>query len=247
MFDIARGFYTIFIFLFGVTIGIIFVLLFYLLIVVISMDDSLKVHTSEDVDKREIEDLVLKAQYEFTNKDKVKKLGSFRYMSDIVTKLTLEISRKFYPNSKYPLLELTIDEVIHLNEYILLRLDELFSKRGLRIFRRLKISTIYHVTTTTKNIYDSNAAKYAREKELNKKRRMIVGALNIINPFYWVRSFVVNKSFDIIVSKVCLATIAIVGEETYKVYSKKVFDKSADLDTNVDDIESSIKEDIIGE
>ncbi len=227
--------------------GIGFVVLLYLFVVLISMDDSKKVNKSSDLDKREIESLIIEAQHNFNNRENVKKLGSFRYMSDIVTKLTLDISKKFYPDSKYPLLELTIDEVIHLNEYILKRVEELFNKRGLRILKRLKIATIYHITTTTKNIYDSSAAKYAREKELNKKRRLIVGALNIINPFYWVRSFVVNKSFDIIVSKVCLATIAIVGEETYKVYSKKVFDKETDLDTNVDDIENSIKEDIIGE
>ncbi len=247
MIDFSRGLYSIFVFLFGVSVGIALVVLSYVLVVIISMDDSLKVHTSENVDKKEVEGLIIEAQHYFNNREKVKKLGSFRYMSDIVTKLTLDISRKFYPDSKYPLLELTIDEVIHLNEYILKRLEQLFKKRGLRIFKRLKIATIYHITTTTKNIYESNAAKYAREKELNKKRRLIVGALNVINPFYWVRSFVVNKSFDIIVSKVCLATIAIVGEETYKVYSKKVFDKEPTLNTNVDDIESSIKEDIIGE
>ncbi len=247
MINFGRGIYTLFIFLFGVSVGIGFVVLLYLFVVLISMDDSKRTTKSSDIGRKEVENLIIDAQHKFNNRENVKKIGSFRYMSDIVTKLTLEISRMFYPDSKYPLLELTIDEVIHLNEYILKRIEELFKKRGLRIFKRLKISTIYHITTTTKNIYDSSAAKYAREKELNKKRRLIVGALNIINPFYWVRSFVVNKSFDIIVSKVCLATIAIVGEETYKVYSKKVFDKETDINTNVDDIENSIREDIIGE
>ncbi len=247
MINFGRGLYSLFIFLFGVSVGIGFVVLLYLFVVLMSMDESKNVNQSTGANRKEVEDLIVQAQHNFNNRDIVNKLGSFRYMSDLITKLTLNISKIFYPDSKYPLLELTIDEVIHLNEYILKRIEELFNKRGLRIFKRLKISTIYHITTTTKNIYDSGAAKYVREKELNKKRRLIVGALNIINPFYWVRSFVVNKSFDIIVSKVCLATIAIVGEETYKVYSKKVFDKETELNTNVDDIENSIREDIIGE
>ena len=51
---------------------------------------------------------------------------------------------------------------------------------------------------------------------------------------------------NLIVDKICIVIISIVGEETYKIYSKKVFNKEVEIDTNVDDeiedLSASIKE-----
>ena len=74
--------------------------------------------------------------------------------------------------------------------------------------------------------------------------KKITGVLNIFNPVYWVRRLVINTSLDFAFKKLCLAVIGIVGEETYKIYSKRVFDEEKSIDVNVDDIIKSIDDDL---
>ena len=49
-----------------------------------------------------------------------------------------------------------------------------------------------------------------------------------------------------ILDKICIVIISIVGEETYKIYSKKVFNKEVEIDTDtekeLEDLTASIKE-----
>ena len=48
----------------------------------------------------------------------------------------------------------------------------------------------------------------------------------------------------IIINKLCLIVIAIVGEETYKIYSKKVFEKEVSLETNIDELYEELDKEI---
>ena len=43
-------------------------------------------------------------------------------------------------------------------------------------------------------------------------------------------------------SKIGLSIIAIVGEETYKIYSKKVFNEEKNIDTGVQNLYDDVKE-----
>ena len=57
-----------------------------------------------------------------------------------------------------------------------------------------------------------------------------------------MRRLFINTALDAAVNKLCLSVIGIVGEETYKIYSKRVFEEERYIDTNVGDIVSSIEE-----
>ena len=56
--------------------------------------------------------------------------------------LVNEIASSYYPNSKYPIYELSIDELILLTRYISDRIDGLFSGRILRKLKDLKVSSV---------------------------------------------------------------------------------------------------------
>ena len=51
---------------------------------------------------------------------------------------------------------------------------------------------------------------------------------------------------NIILNQICLVVIGIVGEETYKIYSKKVFKKEVEIDTGteafIEEMSESIKD-----
>jgi hypothetical protein len=50
-------------------------------------------------------------------------------------------------------------------------------------------------------------------------------ALNYANPIYWFRKLAMKPTSDLVTKEICNMIISIVGEETNKVYSKKLFQK----------------------
>jgi hypothetical protein len=70
-----------------------------------------------------------------------------------------------------------------------------------------------------------------------------VAVLNAVNPVYWFRKLTKETALNIIVVRIGLSIIAITGEETYKIYSKKVFNVEKTIETGVDDIYEDLKKD----
>ena len=68
--------------------------------------------------------------------------------------------------------------------------------------------------------------------------------INVVNPVYWARKFVVNKSIDFAIKKLCMIVIATCGEETYKIYSKAVFVQVVEIDSGIEDLVNDIQNDI---
>ena len=60
--------------------------------------------------------------------------------------------------------------------------------------------------------------------------------INLINPLWWAKKLVIDGTFNILINKLCLVLIAIVGEETYKIYSKKVFLEMHEIDASSEEI-----------
>ena len=54
------------------------------------------------------------------------KLAWLPTLKNLSLELSKDIATKFYPESKYPLLELTIDETLMLGHYITDRIDKIF-------------------------------------------------------------------------------------------------------------------------
>ena len=56
---------------------------------------------------------------------------------------------------------------------------------------------------------------------------------------------IIDNTINVITDKLCVVIIAIVGEETYKIYSKTVFNQDVEIESNVDDIINSMNNDIL--
>ena len=112
------------------------------------------------------------------------------------------------------------------------------------MLKKLKLSTLLALGDAKKVIDDSSLMKLTKKYKLKKIFDAVKGALNIFNPVYWARRLFINGAIDIAVNKLCLSIIGVVGEETYKIYSKRVFEEERYIDTNVGDIVSSIEEEL---
>ena len=73
--------------------------------------------------------------------------------------------------------------------------------------------------------------------------------MNAVNPVWWFRKLTKEVAVNKVMIRIGMTLIAITGEETYKIYSKKVFDVEKTIDTGVDSIYEELNKDLkdIGE
>ncbi len=211
-------------FFIGFFCGLIFIVLIYLLICLKSLKSSKKVigkHYENAVDEEIINEIIKKEQSQFLLLRKNNKV-SFA-LRTVILELINEIAQQYYPNSKHPIAELTLDELIKLDYYITDMIEMLLNKKGLRILKNVRVSTILNIVDAKNNIENSKPVKVGKKFYVDKIIKGVHMALNIVNPFYWFKKLVVSPSFNFIIKKLFLSIIGIVGEQTNRVYSKKIF------------------------
>lgn len=239
------NFETIISFLIGIFFGIAIICLIYAIAVVASLGDKKFFIKTEDdsLTKEETLQLISDAQKCYKDKKLRGKTGKFSYCAKISMDLAYGIASRFYPKSKYPLLEITVDEAILLISYIDKRLDEILSKGILKSLRRFKISFIADISFKASTVMNSRAFNVGMD--VTKTVGIVKKVANVINPLNWGRKIFVDTALAIAINKLCLIIITVVGEETYKIYSKKVLNKEEVLETNVDELINSLDKDLL--
>lgn len=236
----------LFVFLTGILFGFLLLLLVYVYSVIATINSKthIKDTTEPDIDEDEIKLLVKDAQTEYKNKKRREEVGLASHVKSISLELSSDIASKFYPNSKHPHLELTLDETLLLGHYITDRIDGIFNARLLKIFRKTTLSKIMSIYEMKQTIEDSAVMKVEKKLKVKKTASAIFSAINIINPAYWIRKVTVDKLTQVVINKIAMSIIGIVGEETYKIYSKNVFQVEKTIDTGVDSLYEEIKGDV---
>lgn len=223
-FDIHFDFFVFVTFLIGFIFGAIFLVLFYLLFSLISLNKSKKniEHFDNEEKEKEINLIIKTKQADFLN---LRENGTSTATALRTSCLELinQIAHEFYPNSKHPVAELTIDELILLDKYIILKIEGILNKKGLKILRKLRISTILKIADANTKIQNNKAIKMSKKLHIPKIAKVVNLVLNAINPFYWFKKLVLSPSLNFLIKKILLLTISTIGQETYQVYSKKLF------------------------
>ncbi|MDR2828277.1 MAG: hypothetical protein LBV51_02525 [Acholeplasmatales bacterium] len=206
----------------------------------ISRKTKVKLVSEEDIDIVEIEELIKQSQNDFKNKELMKTRGFGNNLIIITRDLCNAIASKYYPSSKYPYLELTIDETIIVAHHIIDVLDKILQSKILRLFRTMTIKQIYAIVNTKSKLDKSGVTTLAVSG--NKVFSTFKKALNIINPVYWFKKLTFDVIVKTITKKIALVFIKIAGTESYYVYSKKQFNPEDDTDAFVKEFEKSLNE-----
>ncbi len=224
-------FTTLITFLLGLFSGFILFALLYTYFVVRGrgIDKDWRKRHATDVDDEELKAIV-KAKQDAYKQGKKKGQSPTRLVLDLSIEMVDDIARSYFPKSKYPTLELSVDEMLALNHYIAKRIENILNQPVLRNTRNLRVTKIVRMYETQRAISQAKVVKAARSKAVKKTMKYTMGAINFMNPAYWFRRLVINKSVDLVTTHIALMSLAIVGEETIKVYSKKLFDKDVELD-----------------
>ena len=226
-FEIRFDIGSLFVFLSGVVLGVILASLVYVYSLLRTLKNKKHIVDSDlanEIKEEDIKEIIKKYQdyYLDNRKNKDKDIAS-NAIKEALKGTTYEIAQKFFPNSKKPLFEITIDEAIMLSHYISQRVDELLGHRGIRIIRKIKISQILNIMEKTRKINNSQVVQSAKKYKVKEIIKTGISALNIVNPFYWVKKGISKISTGLVLKKIVLIIISITGEETYKIYSKQAF------------------------
>lgn len=236
---------SFFILLTGVLIGMILFTSIYgiLMIVSIKTDKRLKnleksTNTiNDEILKEKIKEI--KKQFKkdtagFTVNEKMKVLGSTIFETVNV------IAGEYYPESKYPLYELTVDELLQFLHYISDRISLVFDRKLLKPFREMSVSQVFRFLDTKKRLENNKAVKAANKIHIGKVSNFFFTVLNYANPVYWFKRLILGGTISAATNKIALIIIDIVADETNKTYSKRIFNKEISL--NKEEIDAVLDE-----
>ena len=239
---------TIAILLIGILIGLIIAGCVYSIILIISLksDRKLKQANIVNIKEEKILDLINRTKKEYLNETIGFTIGEKnKYLGNTVKDLSNRIAAYYYPDSKYPLYELTLEETLSLLIYVSERIDKILNKSIYKPFRKLSISQIVKIVETRKDAGTSKVAKVAgKTLDVSKAGFM---ALNYANPYYWLKNIVFGGATTYTANKIGLVVIDIVADEINKLYSKRIFSEDRKFNSLITENLQQIEEEIFKE
>lgn len=232
-------------FIVGIIFGFILFALIYLILVLASFKrkEPVVYKNQAEVDDEEIKKIIDDCAKGFKEQCHSKPVGEkMEALKPTATTLIGDIAKKYYPTSPHPVAELSIDETILLFGYITKRVDELLNVKGIKYFRKYRISKVLSMIDTKKRIEETKVVKAAKRAQLPKIASVGWAVLNAINPVYWVKKLIINPTFSATANKLLDIIIRIVGEETAKVYSKSIFNNDQEIDMMINELDKEYEE-----
>lgn len=224
---------TLFVLLAGIVIGLVIASTFYAIILFRSISKKEKEIKKEitEISDEDIANIVNNIKKEYVEETEGLPFNNrFEILKNRLSELIYKIATIYYPESKYPLYELTIEELIMFMQYLSSRIDQLFEKRLLRQFKKISISQIFRIFETKKKIDENKVVKAIKTTKPGKIGSFFAGMIKKISPTYWVKKLLIGSTVNYGTRKISLLIIDIVADETNKTYSKSIFKKANDLE-----------------
>ncbi len=228
-------------FLIGIVLGFMLCLLSYFLILLTSIkkEEEKAKKVVIKVDNEVIQNKIDNAKNQY--KEEATSVGTNEKMmvlKDTCFQMIEDIAKVYYPESKHPIYELSVSELMQLDYYIMERLEKIFNKKIISKMKSLRISSILNILDKKKQVEEAKIVKAAKKAHVTGIAKGVMSALNFINPVYWVKKVMFDVSLQAILNKMALMVIDIIGEETSNVYSKGAFVHKDDeiIEKELDDL-----------
>ncbi|MCF7924894.1 MAG: hypothetical protein K9L64_07320 [Candidatus Izimaplasma sp.] len=213
---------TIFYFVIGVLTG--FVLLFLVFVLIATINEK-KRYKKRILNKlplgdKEVYELIEEKQSQLLETVRLTDNAYFRVSFDLSYELMEEIASHYFPEAKYPMYEITVEELLELNRYITKRIEEMVNGKFLKHFKNFRISSLINLLHMKKVIDDSKLMRLNRKFKLSKFYNMGRTVVNYANPVFWFRRLAIKPTTEVATKEICKYIIAVVGEETNNIYSK---------------------------
>lgn len=236
---------NLFSFIVGMVFGFLICLLVYALIIVtdIKKQDKKASKVVIKVDDEKVNALINNEKNRYKlEASSLKASDKVKTLSECITELVYDIAKTYFPESKHPVYELTVEEIINLDYYIMHRIEEVFDRKVVKKIKKLRLVTIFNMIDKKKAIEENKAVKAA--SKVAKPAKGIWNFLKVINPVKLVKKGLVDAPINLLMNKIAIAIVDIVGDETSKVYSKSVFVKVEDevIYKEIEELEKEMEE-----
>lgn len=218
----------------GVLAGILIIVSIFLIAISSSKKEKKKISgpTVEHIDEDKIRQMIINKQNDFIHEVEENDKDYIKTAFSLSTELLHEVASYYFPDSKRPEYELSIGEATELITYIMNRIEKLFDKPIVRHFKKSSLAQIADLVDKSRKLSNNETVKTisgAGSEAINASKTII----NTLNPVYWFKKIVVKGTINVAMKQACKKGICIVGEESNKVYSKKLFNK--EIDISIDD------------
>jgi len=232
----------------GIFLGILLSLLIYIIILVTSISKSekndAKIKVEFDDEKKELINKYIKAaQDEFAEASEEMNISQkVDLVKELAPTLATNVATIFYPESKHPLTEISVEEIIKLDYYIMDRIEKIFDGKVLRKFKKLKISQIMKLLDAKRRFDDNKLIKASKKMHLGGVTTILTSAWNAVNPGFWIKKSIMSIGVEVTIDRIVNLIFKIVGEESAKVYSKNAFVAETSLEEDIAYLESEDEE-----
>ena len=181
---------------FGIAIGITFTLIVLVLIIYFSNRKFLK-HClqSAAVNDTIIQQIIMDKQKEVVMSPRLGFVNNFNRLQNIIQEMIHEIAIYYYPDSKYPELEVSIFEGLELTRQVSERLQSILNHKITSPIKHLRLSQIMMILDFKKSI-ENNKLYNSQKYKLEKFVKYGYTALNLTNPLYWIRKLIFTSTLN---------------------------------------------------
>lgn len=231
-------------FLLGMGTGFVLLALFVAFILITGRKKQTKIYKSKEMTLNDsaVQAMIEYKQNQLVETARIADNAYFRVAFELSMELMTDIAKYYFKDSKYPLYELSIQELLDLNYYITKRLTKLINGKFIRRFKNYRISTIVNLLNKKKALDNSKIMKLNRQYKVSKILSIGSAILNYANPIYWFRKIAIKPSTTLVTKEACKLIIRIVGEETNNLYSKKMFETPPDETIVEDEFDKAVEE-----
>lgn len=226
-------------FLLGLVTGFILLFLVFLLIATVNEKKRFRKRLLNKLalEDHDVYDLIEIKQKQLLETVRLTDNAYFKVAFDLSYELLEEIASHYFPDAKYPIFEITVEELLELNRYITTRIEEMVNGKIIKHFKNYRISSLINMLHMKKAFDNSKLMKLNRKFKVSKIFNVGKAVINYANPVYWFRRLAIKPTTEVVTKEICKYMIAIVGEETNKIYSK-----SFSQEINDDDIEAKFEQ-----
>ena len=156
-----------------------------------------------------------------SEKDKETEVFSMGLFYGYVMRVSEAIASVYYPEMDNPHYLARIEDLSLLNNRIFSRVNEILSLPFLKKLKRFNLDSMFKLH----KLYTSPLGFIFRNRETRMVMRRLSGAINFVNPWYWLRQYLTEYSLETATRFFIVKFITIIGEEAVILYGDKEEEK----------------------
>ena len=143
------------------------------------------------------------------------------YVLALSRELVEKIAAVYYPNTEEPVYQVTVLGLLHLFKRVAERLEGYLNKFPLTVLRDRTIAEIMLLHRGYVQVKENQLLKLLGNKFVNTARKLLWGAYNVSNPWFYGRQIVWAVGKELGMRYLLTLILTIVGEEAVLLYRSK--------------------------